>query len=228
MQTEPIQRRGWLRTLVRSLAALVLVVAVLAAGVYWHEPLARWAGRSDAGAATAPTPAAGKQLWTCGMHPQVIQDNPGDCPICHMKLTPLEVDADSGGGAAKDRKVAYYWDPMIGPESISDKPGKSTMNMDLVPVYEDAASGGSGVRIDPVVVQNMGVRVATVARGPVSRTIRAVGYLAEAQPLIHDVNLRVSGWIEKLHADVEGQHVERGAARRVDAGDVGRGRDGAA
>ena len=24
------------------------------------------------------------QLWTCGMHPQVIQDKPGTCPICAM------------------------------------------------------------------------------------------------------------------------------------------------
>jgi hypothetical protein len=27
---------------------------------------------------------SGKQLWTCGMHPQVIQDHPGNCPICGM------------------------------------------------------------------------------------------------------------------------------------------------
>jgi len=38
----------------------------------------------------SPAPAAAeKQLWTCGMHPQVILDHPGDCPICHMKLVPL-------------------------------------------------------------------------------------------------------------------------------------------
>jgi Cu(I)/Ag(I) efflux system membrane fusion protein len=30
-----------------------------------------------------------KQLYTCGMHPQVIQDHPGNCPICGMKLTPV-------------------------------------------------------------------------------------------------------------------------------------------
>ena len=36
------------------------------------------------------------QLWTCGMHPQVIQEHPGECPICHMKLTPLAVDAPKG------------------------------------------------------------------------------------------------------------------------------------
>jgi hypothetical protein len=30
-----------------------------------------------------------EQLYTCGMHPQVIQDKPGNCPICGMKLTPV-------------------------------------------------------------------------------------------------------------------------------------------
>jgi RND family efflux transporter MFP subunit len=40
-----------------------------------------------------------KILYTCGMHPQVIQDHPGNCPICGMKLTPLHADtgAESNG-----------------------------------------------------------------------------------------------------------------------------------
>jgi Cu(I)/Ag(I) efflux system membrane fusion protein len=38
-------------------------------------------------------------LWTCGMHPQVIQDHPGDCPICHMKLVPLKTSAHGGSSA---------------------------------------------------------------------------------------------------------------------------------
>lgn len=38
---------------------------------------------------TAADAGAEDQLWTCGMHPQVIRDEPGQCPICHMDLTPL-------------------------------------------------------------------------------------------------------------------------------------------
>src|SRR5258706_15814081 len=42
-------------------------------------------------AAAKPTAATmdAHELWHCGMHPQVIQDHPGTCPICHMALTPL-------------------------------------------------------------------------------------------------------------------------------------------
>jgi Cu(I)/Ag(I) efflux system membrane fusion protein/cobalt-zinc-cadmium efflux system membrane fusion protein len=39
-------------------------------------------------------------LWTCGMHPDVIQDEPGICPICQMELTPLKNSTNSSGGAA--------------------------------------------------------------------------------------------------------------------------------
>lgn len=162
------------------------------------------------------------QLWTCGMHPQVIQDHPGDCPICHMKLTPLKVDDAAGDPATQpvasgesikpNRKIKYWWDPMLNPPYISDRPGKSPMGMDLIPVYEDEPNAASSavVTIDPAVVQNMGVRVQTVTEGPLHRSIRAVGYLDEAQPNIRDINLRVSGWIKKLHADTEGMHVQQG------------------
>lgn len=30
------------------------------------------------------------QVWTCSMHPQIRQNEPGNCPICGMKLIPLE------------------------------------------------------------------------------------------------------------------------------------------
>ena len=193
-------RVRWLRYAVIAAVLLVLggTVGLLAAS----GTLGRFLSRDQRAASDG-------QLWTCGMHPQVIQDHPGDCPICHMKLTPLKAT----GAAAKpsgQRKIKYWWDPMLGPKSISDKPGKSAMGMDLVPVYEDEQSAGPTVTIDPSVVQNMGVRVAQVTEGPLRGTVRAVGFLKEAEPNIHDINLRLSGWVEKLHANTEGMHVRKG------------------
>jgi Cu(I)/Ag(I) efflux system membrane fusion protein/cobalt-zinc-cadmium efflux system membrane fusion protein len=168
------------------------------------------AGRIVANASTEPT--QGEQLYTCGMHPQVILDHPGNCPICHMKLIPLKSgsDADRGNAAKGSRKIRYWWDPMLGPSSISDKPGKSAMGMDLIPVYEESQSGGAAVTIDPTVIQNMGIRTATVTRGPLAKTVRAVGFLRAPEMGLVDVSLKISGWIDKLYANQEGMHVNKG------------------
>jgi Cu(I)/Ag(I) efflux system membrane fusion protein/cobalt-zinc-cadmium efflux system membrane fusion protein len=57
-------------------------------------------GRADQTAASQEAEPGTARLWTCGMHPEVIREEPGPCPICGMDLVPLEVEADetSGGG----------------------------------------------------------------------------------------------------------------------------------
>jgi RND family efflux transporter MFP subunit len=121
-----------------------------------------------------------------------------------MALTPLNSGAATASGA-QQKKILYWWDPMLGPSSISDHPGKSAMGMDMVPVY--ANQGGPEVQIDPALVQNMGVRTAKVSRGPLMKTVRTVGLLRLPEPGMHDVALKVGGWIDKLYADQDGMHV---------------------
>jgi RND family efflux transporter MFP subunit len=193
------------------IVGILLFAGVTAAGISLHFISKRYT-RTDAKAISQPADNAARQLWTCGMHPQVIQNHPGNCPICHMKLTPLKDDSaelmlTTGDG---QRKILYYWDPMLGPSSIAHAPGKSAMGMELVPVYEDEQSGGPTVIIDPTIVQNMGVRTAEVTRGKLSVTVRAVGVLEVSEPAIYEVNLKVNGWIDKLYADTEGMHIHKG------------------
>ena len=59
------------------------------------------------GAAAGTSAAQEKTLYTCGMHPQVVQDMPGNCPICNMKLTPIR--KQTGGtpaGTAEAQAIA--------------------------------------------------------------------------------------------------------------------------
>ncbi|OFX88878.1 MAG: efflux transporter periplasmic adaptor subunit [Bacteroidetes bacterium GWF2_33_16] len=37
----------------------------------------------------------GETVWTCSMHPQIRQNEPGDCPICGMDLIPLDDDQNA-------------------------------------------------------------------------------------------------------------------------------------
>ena len=79
-----------------------------------------------------------------------------------MKLTPKRDEGEAK--PTGERKIAYWRAPM-NPIEIYDKPGKSAMGMDLVPVYEDEVVGGVAVSIDPVVQQNMGIRTAQAKKG---------------------------------------------------------------
>ena len=161
----------------------------------------------DAGSEHAEHGAEDAGLYTCGMHPAVVQEGPGTCPICGMFLTPMHRPEASTG----ERKIIHWVAPMD-PLYISDSPGKSPMGMDLVPVYEDAAPAGSSnvVVIDPSVVQNMGVRLSTAKIGPIFRHVRTLGEIEVAEDEVSVVNLRYSGWIERIRVDETGAEVKKG------------------
>lgn len=180
---------------------------------------------------SSDTSADQKQLYTCGMHPQVIQEEPGNCPICGMKLTPMK-DTESAGkpvthspqahseqsgemaemdsapkGKNGDKKILYWRAPMD-PTYISDKPGKSPMGMDLIPVYEGQEPGnGSAITIDPVTVQSMGVRTSEVQKETLSHVIRTVGHIDYNEGTLYTVNTKFPGWIERLYVDRTGDFV---------------------
>lgn len=154
------------------------------------------------------------QLWTCGMHPEVLLDEPGQCPKCLMKLVPVKATSQSlteDLASIGERKILYWQAPMDSTE-IYDKPGKSKMGMDLVPVYEDQEKIGIGaaIRIDPVTVQNMGVRTTMVKRSDFTRSIRTVGKIQYNEEKFYVVNTKISGWIEKLFVNYVGEMVRKG------------------
>ena len=154
------------------------------------------------------------QLYTCGMHPNVIQEGPGNCPICGMKLTPLNgggeaTSTETSAKSAGEKKILYYRAPMD-PSYISPKPGKSPMGMDLVPVYEGEEAFGATVKINPVVEQNMGVRTAQVERRNLYREIRTVGRVDYDESLISHIHTKFSGWVEKAYVNTTGEKVNQG------------------
>jgi Cu(I)/Ag(I) efflux system membrane fusion protein len=107
------------------------------------------------------------------------------------------------------RKILYWKAPM-NPDFHSDKPGKSPMGMDLVPVYANGGSESSDVKIDPAVVNNLGVRTAEVQQDSLSDRIEAVGYVGYDEDTVASINTRADGWIEKLAVKSVGDTVRAG------------------
>jgi len=113
--------------------------------------------------------------------------------------------------ASSDRKVLYWYDPMV-PNQRFDKPGKSPfMDMELLPKYADETGGEPGIRIDPTIVQNLGVRLTTVERGTLSQPLIAVGSLVFDQRNIAIVQARTSGFVARVYARAPGDVIKRGA-----------------
>lgn len=121
--------------------------------------------------------------------------------------------AGSSGSAAspKSERKILYWRAPMDPNYISDKPGKSPMGMDLIPVYEDeGGSAEGGIRVDPSFVQNFAVRTAVVERGTIPIDIRTVGILSHNEANVVSVNTKFEGWIEKSYYNNVGEYVKRG------------------
>jgi Cu(I)/Ag(I) efflux system membrane fusion protein len=192
-----------------KIAATVVVLAMLVFAGWW---LYEQRSPSHEHILVKKTDPAGQVYYTCPMHPQVRQDQPGNCPICGMKLARRE-DQPAGAAMSGERKPLYWYDPMR-PDQHFDAPGKSPfMDMDLVPKYADgdAMAGDSTiVRIDPRMAQNLGMRTAEVRAGTFWQRVDAVGSVAIDERRIVALTARAAGWVERLNVRAVGDPVRRG------------------
>jgi len=118
--------------------------------------------------------------------------------------------AEKNAGKDGEKKIKYWVAPMD-PTYIREGPGKSPMGMDLIPVYEDDEPSAEGViKIDPVTVQNIGVRTTKATRGPLYSEIRTVGHVTYNEKLVAHVHTKISGWVETLFVDTTGESVYKG------------------
>ena len=129
-------------------------------------------------------------------------------------LSGLIEGSKSSESSAKGGREVLYWVAPMDPNFRADKPGKSPMGMDLVPVYADeegpAGADQPSLRINPAVINNIGVKTATAERGTLYRNIETVGFITPDEDRLEHIHVRAEGWIEKLAADTEGDRVEAG------------------
>lgn len=114
----------------------------------------------------------------------------------------------------QERKVLFYRSPM-NPSVTSKVPAKDSMGMAYVPVYADEDMAGNNapagqVIIDPVTVQNIGVRTAIAEKKTLSRIIRAMGRVDFDEERMVHLHPKTEGWIQKLMVNKTGQWTKKG------------------
>ena len=152
----------------------------------------------------------------------------GLCAVIFMRFQGPSVEglnapvpAGSRGTVAQ-HQPQYWYDPMH-PSERFDKPGKSPfMDMPLVPKYADprptlaagAPPAGDDQRgsivVDSRVIENLGVRLATVEQGSFTRVLDALSVVGVDEHRIEAIQVREPGWVERLDVRAVGDAVRRG------------------
>lgn len=139
-----------------------------------------------------------------------------------MLMTGIGIGAWLAGQKAEIKQAAdlsetktplFYRHPM-NPSVTSPVPVKDEMGMDYVPVYADAKTKESDqppglVEIDPVTIQNIGVRTTIVTKDILSHVVRTVGRVDYDEERIVRLHPKVEGWVETLFVDKTAEQVKR-------------------
>ena len=171
--------------------------------------------------------------YICPMHPQIVKNEPGSCPICGMDLVEKMIEpmaahaslpsiappsesiaaamADSPEEHARKHADPTYVCPMH-PQIVKNGPGSCPIcGMDLVEKKITSASTGKPVvSISSAVIQSMGVRTQTARLDTLQARIHTVGRVDYDETRLTHVHPRASGWMEKLYFRAEGDPVKRG------------------
>ena len=181
----------------KSLITFTLFIFVLGLGVgYWMSN----SNQDDRIKVAEPEPI----FYRSPMDPTVTSAMPAKDTM-GMDYIPVYTEQEN----RVEREVLFYRNPM-NPEITSPIPAKGSMGMDYVPVYADrqlTVEPAGTVRIDPVVVQNMGVRTSAAERKSFARTVRALGRIDVNEERILRLHPKVEGWVEEIFIDKSGEMV---------------------
>lgn len=112
--------------------------------------------------------------------------------------------------SAEEREILYWYDPMY-PQHRFDQPGPSPfMDMDLVPRYADQEAAASGVRIDPDLQQNLGIRLARVETVTLADDLTVPGVVGWNERSVVVLQSRADAFVEQVTPLAPGDVVQRG------------------
>jgi len=143
--------------------------------------------------------------YTCSMHPQVIEDEPGDCPICGMKLTRKErkkkttVKTTKSDTNKDQKKEKVTKNNQAGQEG--HKPEKSIASED---------EEKNLITVDPRMRQILGIVSVPVKISSLVKKINTVGKIEYDEKSIKTATSRLSGRLDKLYINYTGVKVRKG------------------
>lgn len=205
------QRLAGLRWLGRTMTHALVLLVTFVIGIALVGLAQRQGWIRDAAGVASKDASNGQSratIYTCPMHPQIRQSEPGDCPICAMKLVPAAGDTTTASIKGESGGDRYICPMMCTPPST--EPGRCPVcAMELVKATDGGGGDGISVTIEPAARRLIGIQTAVAELGPVSQTIRTIGSIDYDESKLATISAYVGGRIEKLYADYVGVPVAK-------------------
>lgn len=183
---------------------VVLLIGIGVGGGYWFGQ-----GQAPESAMEMAAPVASEPIfYRSPMDPTITSPSPAKDSM-GMDYTPVYAEKKV---ASSEKKILFYRNAM-NPSVTSPTPAKDSMGMDYEPVYADGDSSTDDppgtVKIDRVMVQNIGVRTVLAKKTSLSRIVRAVGRVDYNEERMARLHPKTDGWIEELFIDKTGEKVKK-------------------
>ncbi|KAA2217442.1 efflux RND transporter periplasmic adaptor subunit [Maribacter flavus] len=168
---------------------LILILGIVAGGYFFSN------SKENTSAHPPINASINQEMWTCSMHPQIMQPEHGDCPICGMDLIPAETGQDGLAAGqftmtANALALANVQTMVIGPRSTNvsgtiNLSGNITVNEEAIAVQASYFDG----RIEKLYVNYEGQEV---GKGELLASIYAPELVAAQQELLTATSLKSS------------------------------------
>lgn len=156
-----------------------------------------------------------KSYYTCSMHPQIREDKPGKCPICHMNLTKIEIDEDDNSSAqvkeAKPEKDIWHCKDF--PDVTSDK--EDLCPIDGTPMFKKAKVNRAAKVVGKVKLRKAQLKHFSPDFFPVTtmmmtKKVRLLGTVLQSEEKESKIPARIGGRVEKVYVSSTGSFVKVG------------------
>lgn len=155
-----------------------------------------------------------KSYYTCSMHPQIKQDKPGKCPICHMNLTKVEVDeSDDEVATTPKEREKDIWQCENFPDVTSEKEDVCPIDgttMVKRPKENKAVKVIGKVKLRKSQLSHFRPEFFPVTKMMMSKKIRLLGTVLQSEEKESNIPARIGGRVEKVFVKSTGSMIKTG------------------